>query len=57
MLEFGFPMQSQVIIIPSAKELSGALPDGSRGLVYKSKYAFVGANALGMPIILDGIND
>jgi choloylglycine hydrolase len=56
-LEFGFAMQSKVIIIPSGKELSGTLPDGSKGLVYKSKYAFVGANALGMPIILDGIND
>ncbi|MGE5261535.1 MAG: linear amide C-N hydrolase [Actinomycetota bacterium] len=56
-LEFGFPMQSKVIVIPSGKELSGTLPDGSKGLVYKSKYAFVGANALGLPIILDGIND
>jgi choloylglycine hydrolase len=56
-LEFGFPMQSKVIVIPSGKELTGTLPDGSKGLVYKSKYAFVGANALGLPIILDGIND
>ncbi len=56
-LEFGFPMQSKVIVIPSGKELSGTLPDGGKGLVYKSKHAIVGANALGMPVILDGIND
>jgi choloylglycine hydrolase len=56
-LEFGFPMQSKVIVIPSGKELSGTLPDGSKGLVYKSKHAIVGANALGMPVILYGIND
>jgi choloylglycine hydrolase len=56
-LEFGFPMQSKVLVIPAGKELSGTLPDGSKGLVYKSKYAMVGANALGMPVFLDGIND
>jgi choloylglycine hydrolase len=56
-LEFGFPMQSKVLVIPAGKEFAGTLPDGSKGLVYKSKYAIVGANALGMPALLDGIND
>jgi choloylglycine hydrolase len=56
-LEFGFPMQSNVIIVPAGKEMSGTLPDGSKGLVYTSRYAIVGANALGLPAILDGIND
>jgi choloylglycine hydrolase len=56
-LEFGFPMQSKVLVIPAGTELSGTLPDGGKGLVYKSKYAMVGANALGMPVFLDGIND
>jgi choloylglycine hydrolase len=56
-LEFGFPMQSKVIVVPAGKEMSGTLPDGGKGLVYKSRYAFVGANALNLPVILDGIND
>ena len=56
-LEFGFPMQSKVIVVPAGKELSGTLPDGGKGLIYTSRYAFVGANALGLPVILDGIND
>ena len=56
-LEFGFPMQSNVIVVPAGKEMSGTLPDGSKGLVYTSRYAIVGANALGLPAILDGIND
>jgi choloylglycine hydrolase len=56
-LEFGFPMQSKVIVIPAGKELSGTLPDGGKGLIYKSRYGFVGANALGLPAILDGVND
>ena len=56
-LEFGFPMQSNVIVVPAGKEMSGTLPDGNKGLIYKSRYAFVGANALNLPVILDGIND
>ena len=56
-LEFGFPMQSKVIVIPAGKDFAGTLPDGGEGLVYKSKYAIVGANALGLPVLLDGIND
>ena len=56
-LEFGFPMQSKVIVVPAGKEMSGTLPDGGKGLTYTSRYAFVGANALNLPVILDGIND
>ena len=57
-LEFGFPSdQSPVIVIPAGKEMSGTLPDGGKGLTYTSRYAVVGANALKLPVILDGIND
>ena len=56
-LEFGFPMQSKVIVVPAGKEFSGTLPDGGKGLTYTSRYAFIGANALGLPAILDGLND
>jgi choloylglycine hydrolase len=56
-LEFGFPMQSNVLIVPAGQEFSGTLPDGGKGLTYTSKYAVVGANALNLPVILDGLND
>jgi choloylglycine hydrolase len=56
-LEFGFPMQSNVIVIPAGKVMSGTLPDGGKGLTYTSRYAVVGANALKLPVILDGLND
>jgi choloylglycine hydrolase len=56
-LEFGFPMQSNVLVVPAGQEFSGTLPDGGKGLTYTSKYAVVGANALNMPVILDGLND
>jgi choloylglycine hydrolase len=50
-------MQSKVLVVPAGKEFSGTLPDGGKGLTYTSRYAFVGANALGLPAILDGLND
>jgi choloylglycine hydrolase len=56
-LEFGFPMQSKVLVIPAGKEMSGTLPDGGKGLTYTTRHAIVGANALNMTAILDGIND
>ena len=56
-LEFGFPMQSKVIVVPAGKAMSGTLPDGGKGLTYTSRYAFVGANALNLPVILDGVNN
>jgi choloylglycine hydrolase len=56
-LEFGFPMQSKVLVVPAGKQFNGTLPDGGKGLAYTSRYAFIGANALNMPVILDGLND
>ena len=56
-LEFGFPMNSNVLVIPAGQEMSGTLPDGGKGLIYTSRYAVVGANALGLTAILDGLND
>jgi choloylglycine hydrolase len=56
-LEFGFPMQSNVIVIPAGKEMNGTLPGGGKGLVYTTRYGIVGANALNLPVILDGLND
>jgi choloylglycine hydrolase len=56
-LEFGFPMQSKVLVVPAGKQFNGTLPDGGKGLAYTSRYAFIGANALNLPVILDGLND
>ncbi len=56
-LEFGFPLQSNVIVVPAGKEFAGALPDGGKGLTYKTRYDIVGANAFGQAAIMDGLND
>src|SRR5665811_2307332 len=56
-LEFGFPLQSNILVVPAGKEFSGALPDGGKGLTYKTRYDIVGANAVNKVMIVDGIND
>lgn len=56
-LEFGFPLQSNVIVVPAGKEFTATLPDGSEGLSYKTRYGVVGANAFGATMIIDGLND
>ncbi len=55
-LEFGFPLKSNVIVVPAGKEFSATLPDGGKGLTYKSRYDVIGANAFGAVIIVDGLN-
>jgi len=56
-LEFGFPLQSNVLVVPAGQELSATLPDGSKGLSYKTRYGVVGANGVGAVAIMDGLND
>jgi choloylglycine hydrolase len=56
-LEFGFDLHSEVMIIPAGTSLTGTLPDGGKGISYKTKYGIAGANAEGMTAIVDGIND
>jgi choloylglycine hydrolase len=56
-LEFGFPLQSNVLVVPAGKEFSGALPDGGKGLTYRTRYDLVGANAVNEVMIVDGLND
>jgi choloylglycine hydrolase len=56
-LEFGFDLKSDVVVIPKGTTIVGSTPDGSKGISYTSKYGMLGANAVGLPDIIDGIND
>jgi choloylglycine hydrolase len=56
-MEFGFPLASNVIVIPAGTAMTGTLPEGGKGMSYTTKYAMAGANAVGQPVIMDGIND
>ena len=58
-LEFALMLKSQIIVMPRGYENKGVGPDGKAGsgLVYKAKYAATGMNALGLPVVIDGINE
>ena len=56
-LEFGFDLHSDVLVVPAGTVLNGTLPDGGKGISYRTKYGFLGANAEGMTAIVDGLND
>jgi choloylglycine hydrolase len=56
-LEFGFDIQSNVIMVPRGYARVGTTPDGKEGLKWKSKYASLGANGAGLPYIFDGLNE
>ncbi len=56
-LEFAADLHSNVIVIPRAMESIGTAPGDKPGLRWKSKYGIVGANGLGMPVVIDGFNE
>jgi choloylglycine hydrolase len=55
-LEFGQDLLSKVIVVPAGTAMTGTVPSG-KGIAYTAKYGFVGANAFGLPIVVDGLND
>jgi choloylglycine hydrolase len=57
-LEFGQPMDSDVILIPRGLAYTGTTPDGeAKGLHWTAKYAAAGANGVGLPVLVDGLNE
>jgi choloylglycine hydrolase len=56
-LEFGIDLKSNVIMVPRGYSRTGTTPDGKPGKKWTSKYASLGTNALGMPILIDGLNE
>jgi len=56
-LEFGFPLRSNVLVVPAGKEFTATLPNGGKGMTYKTRYDVVGANAIDAVTIIDGLND
>ena len=55
-LEFGAD-RSKVGVFPAGTTFVGTLPNNGTGITFKSKYGMVGANAFGLPVLVDGIND
>ena len=58
-MEFGTPLQSKLAVIPrNFSELGiGVDSKPGTGLNWTTKYAVVGMNALGLPVVVDGMNE
>jgi choloylglycine hydrolase len=57
-MEFGFDIHSNILVIPAGTKITKLIMDeNTTGGSYTTKYGLVGANALGKPIVVDGINE
>ncbi len=57
-LEFGFPMNSNLLIVPRESSYAGTTPAGKPGLKWRVKYGHVGMNQSIAPTFLsDGMNE
>lgn len=58
-MEFGLPLGSQLTVVPRNLALKAVGPDGNAGtgLAYTTKYGVVGMNGLGLPALVDGLNE
>jgi len=60
-MEFALPIHSQLMIIPRNHRITATGPAsqivGQGGMTWQTKYAAAGANALGLPILVDGVNE
>ena len=55
--EFGLELHLNAIVVPRNLTFHGTLPDGSKGMTYTSKYAFMGNNSFNAPAVVDGMNE
>jgi choloylglycine hydrolase len=58
-LEFALKLDSNLLVVPRNYKTQCTGPDGKvgSGTTYTTKYAAAGANALDLPVIVDGINE
>ena len=58
-MEFGLPLKSQLTVIPKNFAMPGVGVDGKpgTGLNWTTKYATAGMNGLGLPVLVDGMNE
>ncbi|MEJ5085366.1 linear amide C-N hydrolase [Brucella pseudogrignonensis] len=56
-MEFAFPIDSDLIVLPRNFEISATPADGKEAKSWKAKYAAVGMNAFGVTALADGMNE
>lgn len=56
-LEFGMPLESNVIFLPRDFKYEMLFSDGKKGASWKQKYAVMGLNGLNQNMIIEGFNE
>lgn len=56
-LDFAVGSEYDVIVVPRGYARIASAPNGKDGLKWKTKYASVGVNAYGLPLMADGLNE
>lgn len=56
-MEFGIDLKSAITVFPRGFKFQGTGPSGKPGFAWEGKYGFVGMNAMGLPLVADGINE
>src|SRR5260370_40441328 len=56
-LEFAIDLQSDIIMLPRGYARTGTTPDGKEGPRGKAKHARVGAHGVGLPVVVDRLNE
>lgn len=57
-MEFGFPFNSKVLVVPRGTRYTGTAPRGKQGLSWQTQYGVVGLNVNIAPsIVADGMNE
>ena len=56
-LEFGVDLESTVILSPRGYRRTATTPDGQPGQSWQARYASLGADGLGLRVIVDGLNE
>lgn len=57
-LEFGFPLNSNLLITPRNTDFTGTAPDGKAGFTWRTKYGYIGMNqSFAKNLVNDGMNE
>jgi choloylglycine hydrolase len=56
-LEFGYPLNSQILFLPRQHEFVGTTASTRPGLTWQTKYAALGLNGEGFDLLVDGVNE
>ena len=57
-MEFGYPFNSKVLVVPRGTDFTGTAPGGKPGKKWSAKYGFVGLNAdIAPTLVADGQNE